>query len=171
MFDLPHCGFYRSPQVTSCFLFSCAASTASRYLYLLLTEIQPKTHISFSRSGRTLPSLGGWTSLADGSIEMGYKTLALAARFHRNVLFMWTGDLCRFTRLRLLDLKVGQVQFIGMRSASPKDCLNLGNLVLGQDLISLWAAISTIGIERVQISALLQVGKSLRQHTGIIGVI
>ena len=171
MFDLPHCGFYRGPQVASCLLFSCAASTASRYLCLLLTEIQPKTHISFARSGRALPSLGEWTSLAYGSIEMGYKTFALAARFHRNVLPMRTGDLHRFTRLRLLDLKVRQMQFVGMGSASPNGCLNLGHLVLGQSLISLWTAMSTIGIDCIQISALLQVGKSLRQHTGVIAVI
>ncbi len=57
MFDLPHRGFHRDPQVPSLFIISCTASTALSYLRLLLTELQAKTHISFARSGRALPSL------------------------------------------------------------------------------------------------------------------
>jgi hypothetical protein len=53
---------------------------------------------------------------------------------------------------------------------SPNGCLNLGHLVLGQGLINLWTAMSTIGIECVQISSLLQIGENIHQHMGIIGV-
>lgn len=100
MFDLLHCSLHLCSQVPPFLLVGYTAATPFRYLRLWLGEIQVKSRISFAR-------IDGKDTPAGSCIEMSHETFTLAPLADRNVLSRVTGDLHRFTCIRMLDLKIG----------------------------------------------------------------
>lgn len=137
-------------------MFSTAA-TALRHLHLGQGEAQMMTFIAFARPRRT--AFHQRTGLADSRVEMGDKGFLLAGGVHRNGLPLWTGGFHRFAILVGLNGEIGQVEFFGIRLTSANGGLDVFDLMLLQNDIRLRAAMTAVGVERVQVGARFQVGQ------------
>lgn len=79
---------------------------------------------------------------------------------------IWEGNFHGVVALIELDCEVDQVQLLRIGGAPADGGLNMFNLLFLQDRIGHWATMPNIGVDRLQSSLLLQIGKRFRFTVG-----
>ena len=69
----------------------------------------------------------------------------------------------------LRDRKIGQVEFGAIRSAPLDSGLNQDDLLFAQHRITLWPTKAAIGVQGVQVRALLELGEGGHEQFAIFG--
>jgi len=123
----------------------------------------------FPRQDRAL----AWqsASLTDFGSEVGNEGFLLAAGLHGNGLYLRASDFHWFAILVEFDLEIGQMEYLGVGTVPADSGLDMFNILLLENRIGFWAAVTAISIDRLQLSTLFQVRQRLGQQLAVIGVV
>src|SRR3990172_5309899 len=129
------------------------------------------TSVSLPRLGRTFADLSERTVLTNDQIEVGDEALLLAAGMYGDTLLLRTGNLHRLARLVQLDGEIRQVELLGIGAAPTNGRLNVGDVQFMHTRVGRPPAVASIRVDRLQFSAILQVGCRFGQQLAVVSVV
>ena len=112
--------------------------------------------VAFARPGGTLACQR--TGLTDFRGEVGDEGFLLAAGVCGDGLPLRAGDFHRFAIVIEFGGEIGQMEFVRVGAAPTDGGLDMFNLLLLENYIGFWAAVTAIGVDGFQVGTLFQVG-------------